>query len=77
MLARPRAINASELLASLFSAAGLSCFAGGYPTRAMVADVHPIHQPAQVSLSLSQSSALDQRFPTTRISAQTPAQDTL
>jgi len=43
----------------------------------MVADVHPIHQPPQVALSLSQSSWPDQRFPAASISAQTAAQDAL
>jgi len=75
--ARPSAISASDALASLFSAAGSSFFGGGYAVRAMVADVHPIHQPAQLSLSLSRASGSSRHSPAARINAQTQAEPTL
>jgi hypothetical protein len=51
-LMRPTAISTIDTMRSLFSVSGGSFFGGGKPTRAMVADVHPLHYPLQASRSV-------------------------
>lgn len=49
---RPTAISTIDTMPSLLLLSGLSGFGGGKLTRAMVADVHPIHQPAHTIRSM-------------------------
>src|ERR1035437_732775 len=53
-LERPSATSTIEMIRSRFSPAGASCLGGGYPIRAIVADVHPIHHPPHTTRSVFQ-----------------------
>jgi hypothetical protein len=74
---RPTATSASDTIASLLSAWGVSFLGGGKPARAIVADVHPLHQPAHPSRRLFQVSESSRRRPTARMTAHAAAQPTL
>ena len=73
----PTAISTIDKARSLFSVPGLSCFGGGQPTRAIVADVHPLHHPLQASQSVFRVGGSSRRFATARMTAQTAAQEML
>lgn len=53
VLARPSATSTIDTPRSLFSVAGVSDFGGGKPSRAIVAEVHPIHHPPHTTRSVS------------------------
>jgi len=76
-LMSPVAISSIDKMPSLFFVAGLSCFGGGYPTRAIVADVHPLHHPPQASKRMFRVGGSSRRCATARMTAHTAAQEML
>ncbi|HEX4110686.1 MAG TPA: hypothetical protein VHX88_21335 [Solirubrobacteraceae bacterium] len=76
-LMRPPATKTSDTTRSFASASGVSFFGGGKLTRAMVADVHPIHHPPHTSRSALRPSESSRRRETARMPAHTAAQPML
>ena len=74
---RPTAISTIDTIPSLFSVPGRSFFAGGKLTRAMVADVHPLHHPIDASRSVFRVPGSSWRCATARMTAHTAAQEML
>jgi hypothetical protein len=73
----PTAINPIDKTATRLEASGVSSLGGGYTTRAIVAEVQPLHQPPQNRRIVLLVSGSVRRCATTRISAHTAAQPML
>jgi hypothetical protein len=76
-LPSPAATSTSDTVRTRFWLRDVSFFAGGYAIRAIVADVHPLHQAAHHSRSKLRVSVSNRRCAMARITAHTAAEEML